>query len=261
MGKDNTIHVLEGKKACKVSTSGIFKKRESDTAIKDGHKRLRDLPLFLRPKKRKPKPKPEHPLSAEFSSAVEDSRKCIEEKNTSQLDSARDDLIFQALGTMQHARNRMQQAHDSDKSLQRPLDDELLELTSRNGAVITMTLGKRMNYYRKLVKKEEDKMDGLFEQYAKVSSQIQNMSMNYSGFSALETASKKPRAKTPRFENVDQRDLVAALEAEKERVWKAAGSVGEKAIAAMRANEKELQLQDKRRLQQLCESMFGEDDG
>ncbi|KAL9006417.1 MAG: hypothetical protein Q9188_000822 [Gyalolechia gomerana] len=257
MAGDKTIHTLEGKKACSVSTSGIFKKRGGGTLVKSGGKRLTGLPFFLRPKKRKPKPKPEHPLSAEFS--VEDSRKCIEDKNISQLGTARDDLVGQARRIMQHVRERMQEVEDSSNSLQRPLDDEVLEITRKNGAVITTTLGKRMNAYRELVKREEKSLHGLFEQYAEVSRQIENFALNCSGPSALEAVLKKPVAETLEFEDKDQRDLVAALEAEKERVRNAAISVGERAMEAMKANAKELKLEDRRRLQQLCESMFAED--
>ncbi|KAL8944041.1 MAG: hypothetical protein Q9211_000747 [Gyalolechia sp. 1 TL-2023] len=259
MARDKTIHTLEHKKARNVSTSEIFKKHNRNTLVKDGRKRLTGLPLFLRPKKRKSKPKPEHPLSAEFSSAVEDSRKCIEEKNISQLDTARDDLVGQARRVMQHARDRIQEVEDGSNSLQRPLDEEVLELTRKNGTVITTTLGKRMNAYRELVKREEKSLHGLFEQYAEVARQIENFALICFGVSAPEGVLKKPAAGTVEYEDADQRDLVAALEAEKERVRIAAASVSERAVEAMMANEKELKLEDTRRLQQICESMFADD--
>lgn len=255
MAGDKTSHALKGKKARKSSTSGIFKKHRGNTPVKDSRKRLNGPPFFLRPRKRKPKPKPEHPLSVEFSSvwndllgksnteivmlgAVENSRKCIEKMNTLQLNSARDGLIVQAQGIVQHAQDRIREGDNSNNSLRRPLSDEVLELTQKNGTVITTTLGKRMNAYRELVKREEKRLEGLFEKHAEVSSEIENFALDCFGSTSSELILKNSAAETLKFDNTDQRELAAALEAEKERVQKAADAVGEKAIEAMRANEK-----------------------
>ncbi|KAL8941063.1 MAG: hypothetical protein Q9216_002471 [Gyalolechia sp. 2 TL-2023] len=259
MARDNPMHRRDGKKARNVSTSGIFKKHKGNPSAEDARKGLTRLPRFLRPKKRNSKPKPEHPLSVEFSYTAEDSRKHIDEKNKSQLDTARDGHIGQARRMMQHARDRIQEVDDSSKSLQGPLDDEVLELTRKNGAVVRMTLGKRMNAYRELVQREESTLHGLFEQYAEVSRQIERLALDWFGPSPPEAVLEKPAAETLDFEDKDQRDLAAVLEAEKERVWNAAVLVGERAIEATRANERESKLEDRRRLQQLCESMFAED--
>ena len=170
--------------------------------------------------------------------AVETSRKSIEEKTLSQLDNARDGLIAQARSIMQQARDRMQKVDEHSNTLQKPLKDELLEVTRKNGSITTTTLGKRMGAYREFFNREEKKLEGLFVQWAEVSKQINDFAVEFFGPAALEKFLKDPSAGVPEPENADHRALMAALEAEKKRVQDTALSAGERAIEAMKANEK-----------------------
>ncbi|KAL8841030.1 MAG: hypothetical protein Q9170_001055 [Blastenia crenularia] len=173
-----------------------------------------------------------------LSGGVEQSRASIEKKITFQLNAARDGLATQTRGIVQQAKGRIQEVDDSSKSWQNPLHDELLEFTRKNGSIVTTTLGKRMSTYRDLVRREEKRLHGLHEQYAQVSKRIEDFTTKHLGTMPLESLLKKPTAETPEWEDLDRQNLKAALEAEKRRVEDTASSVGEKAMEAMKANEK-----------------------
>ncbi|KAL8738985.1 MAG: hypothetical protein Q9181_000267 [Wetmoreana brouardii] len=260
MAKTRPEHAAKGKEARTVSTSAIFKKHDDRPSHKDGQKRLGALRLFPSPDKGKPNRKSEHPLSVAFSESVEMSRQSIEEKTLSRLDNARDKFVTQTRGIIQQARDRVQEADNSTKDLQKPIDDELLELTRKDGTTITVTLGKRMTAYRKLVNREQERLKELFEQWAEVTKEINSLATKLFGQRGVENFLKDPCAENLGVDDAERRGLMAELEAEKERVRSAALVVGGKAVEAMKASEKDLETKHRTRMLQLCNSIFAEDD-
>lgn len=123
-------------------------------------------------------------------------------------------------------------------TITRPLNDEMLELTRKDGTIIKTTLGKRMSAYRKMVTHEGKTLDRLFEQWTEVSKQINDFAAKVFGSEGPRSLMSNPKAAIAGFETVEERQLVAELEAEKKRVQGAAAAAGEKAIEALKANEK-----------------------
>ncbi|KAI4156589.1 MAG: hypothetical protein L6R39_001099 [Caloplaca ligustica] len=255
MAKTKPTHRPDGKQARTISTTGIFKKRESDTTAGGGRKGLVGSGLPPLSKKRKHKLKPEHWLSKEFSGrqsslqkiigadkllleSVEDARKQVESTIISELDSARDGLITQAQSTLRKARDRVQEVDVSTDDMTKPLLDEVLELTRKDGSVITSTLGKRMKAYREMVIREQKTLDALFEQWADVSRQIDDWATKHSGPRDATGIMSNSDTNMAESDTTDQRGLVARLEAERKRVLDAAAAAGEKAMRAVKANEK-----------------------
>ncbi len=134
----------------------------------------------------------------------------------------------------------MQNADNSTKALLRSLDDELLELTRKDGTVVTMTLGKRIDAYRKLVSREKENLNRLFARWEEVSSQINGLAVTFFGAEGVEKILKggSHMAELPPFVDAEQRALMAEVEAELERAKVAAAAIGAKAVEAMKAAEK-----------------------
>ncbi|KAL9595049.1 MAG: hypothetical protein Q9219_006672 [cf. Caloplaca sp. 3 TL-2023] len=234
MVRDKTTPAPIDKKGRTIPTARIFKQRGGNVSAKQSA----DLSSLHRPQKLKPNAKPEHSLSVAFSAAVENSRKCIDKKTTSQLDATRDELLTQARHVIQQTQRRMQEVNDSSHILEKPLSEETLEITRRGGTVVTTTLGKRMCAYRELLEQEEMKLHDLFEQYAEVSKQIEEFSAKNFRPLQHQTALANQAAEMVDFGDVIDQDLVAALETERVRIQNATALVGKKAAEAMRANEK-----------------------
>lgn len=173
-----------------------------------------------------------------FLASVEHSRKYIEGTSTGGLDTTRDGLVAQTRVVLQQARDRTQEVDTKFTALTRPLDDEILELTRKDGTIITTTLGKRMSAYRKMVTHEEKTLNRLFEQWTEVSNRINDFATTLFGSQRARSIMSNPDARIADFEIVEERELAAKLEAEKKRVQDAAAAAGEKAMKAVKANEK-----------------------
>lgn len=170
--------------------------------------------------------------------SVEYSRKIIEEKSTSQLNVAQDALISEMRSVMEVTRGRRQEVDLNTSNITRPLNDEILELTRKDGAVITTTLGKRLTAYRKLLMHEEKTLNGLFEQWAEVSKQMNDFATKVFGPVAAKSIMSHPETDITDFETGEEQELLGRLEAEKERVEGAATAASDKAMRAVKANEK-----------------------
>ncbi|KAL8727398.1 MAG: hypothetical protein Q9166_006070 [cf. Caloplaca sp. 2 TL-2023] len=260
MAKIQSQPAAGGKPVGHVSTSGIFEKLKTHDQLRNGRQRLTGRRSFLVSQSSKRKRKVQHPLAEAFSGTVEESRRSIENGTKTRLDTVRDALITQNRAILQTARDRSDKADNSSRELQRPLDDELLELTRRDGTVITMTLGKRMNAYRKLVDRERENLNKLFEQWQEVTSEINSFATELFGPKGIESILGNTNAELPVFETADLRALMAQLEAEKDKARAVAAAIGAKAIKAMEAGEKDLTVKHKQNMLQLCNSMFGEDE-
>ena len=135
----------------------------------------------------------------------------------------------------------MQNADNSTKTLLRSLDDELLELTRKDGTVVTMTLGKRIDAYRKLVLREKENLNRLFARWDEVSREINGLAVKFFGAEGVEKILKSgsgDMAELPPFVDAEQRALMAEVEAEMERAKVAAAAIGAKAVEAMKTAEK-----------------------
>ncbi|KAL8908625.1 MAG: hypothetical protein Q9207_000713 [Kuettlingeria erythrocarpa] len=232
MARTKPTHSSRGKKIRTISTSGIFKAHKRHDSRKNGEK---DLAI---PRLRKRRPRPEHWLSKGFSASVDHSRKYIEETSTGAMDTARDGLLAQTRVVLQEARNRTQEVDRKISALTRPLCDEMLELTRKDGTIITTTLGKRMSAYRKMVTHEEKTLNRLLEQWTEVSNRINDFATKLFGSQGARSITSIPNPGVADFESVEERELIANLEAEKKRVQDAAAAAGEKAMRAVKANEK-----------------------
>ncbi|KAL8784669.1 MAG: hypothetical protein Q9213_003839 [Squamulea squamosa] len=240
MGKNRSNPAPGGKPVGYISTSGIFKQHKSHAPLKNGRHHPNGLQSFpiLKSKSSKRKHKTEHPLSEAFSDAIEHSRQSIENKTKARLDEVRDALITQNRSIMHNARHRIEKVDSSTKDLQRPLDDELLELTRKDGTIVTMTLGKRMDAYRKLINREKENLNKLFEQWQDVSRKINSLASDLFGSEGVESILKGADAELPKLNSAEQRALMAEVEAEKERAQSAAAAIGVKAVKLMRSGEK-----------------------
>ncbi|KAL8928376.1 MAG: hypothetical protein Q9172_000968 [Xanthocarpia lactea] len=264
MAKNRSNPAAGGKAIGYTSTAGIFKQHKSHVQSKDRRqqrpKALRSVPI---PKPHKHKHKTQHPLSEAFSDTIEESRQSIEKRTTSRLNTIRDALISQTHSLMHSARERMQNADNSTKALLRSLDDELLELTHKDGTVVTMTVGKRIDAYRKLLLREKENLNRLFARWEEVSSEINGLAMTFFGAEGVEKILKGgsgDKAELPDFVDVEQRALMVEVETELERAEVAAAAIGARAVEAMKTAEKELTIKHKHNMLQLCNSMFGEED-
>ncbi|KAL8766469.1 MAG: hypothetical protein Q9209_006763 [Squamulea sp. 1 TL-2023] len=238
MGKNRSYPAPGGKPFGHISTSGIFKQHKSYAPLKHGRQHPTDLPAFPVKKSKKRKHKTEHPLSKAFSDTIDDSCQTIENKTKARLDKVCDALNSQTRSIMHEARDRMEKADHSTKYLQRPLEDELLELTRKDGTIVTMTLGKRMDAYRKLVNREKENLNHLFEQWQDVSREINGFATTLFGSKGVESILNGTDAVPPELESAEQRALVAEMEAAKERARCAAKAIGTKAVKLMRTGEK-----------------------
>ncbi|KAI4278127.1 MAG: hypothetical protein LQ337_001271 [Flavoplaca oasis] len=210
MGKDRSNPAPPGKSVGFASTSGIFKKLGTNPKSKDGRQHN-----------------------------VEESRQKIEQGTNARLDNVRDALITQTLSSISEVRDRKQKVDNSCKDLERPIDDELLELTRKDGTAVTMTLGKRMDAYRKLLKRENQNLNGLFEQWQEVSKEISSLITDLFGPEAAESILKGgTHTELPEFDSAEHRALMAEIQAEKEKAQAAAVAIGAKAVKLMKTGEK-----------------------
>ncbi|KAL8901542.1 MAG: hypothetical protein Q9192_000486 [Flavoplaca navasiana] len=237
MGKDRSNPAPPGKSVGFASTSGIFKKLGADPKSKDGRQR----PLSAtKPNKRRHRT--EHPLSSIFTVVadnVEESRQKIEHGTNARLNNVRDALIAQTLSSISEVRDRKQKVDNSCKDLERPIDDEVLELTRKDGTAVTMTLGKRMDAYRKLLKRENQNLNGLFEQWQEVSKEINSLITDLFGPEGAESILKGgTHTELPEFDSVEHRALMAEMQAEQEKAQAAAVAIGAKAVKLMKTGEK-----------------------
>ncbi|KAL8874186.1 MAG: hypothetical protein Q9174_000452 [Haloplaca sp. 1 TL-2023] len=194
---------------------------------------------------------------------LQKSHTTFEEKSQSRLDNIRDRLITRTQDIMQDAHDCMTQATDSSQDLQKPIEDAVLEFTRKDGTVTTTSLGDRMHAYRRLVNREQKRLDELFTQRAGVQKEIDSLFaelLKPMGSHDL----KDLMAGSPMLDRVAQGKLFEELEAEKQRVKDASEAVGKKAIKAMEAGEKELASKYKQQMQkiwlQLCQSMNADND-
>lgn len=255
MARTKPTHSPGGKKIRTISTSGIFRTHRRHKSPEDGKKSLAGSRLVTLPRLRKRRPRPEHWLSKQFSgqyclpgpirtadmlflASIEHSRKHVEGVSTLGLNTARDALVTQTRIVLQEARDRRQEVDTKTGTITRPLTDEMLELTRKDETIIKTTLGRRMNAYRKMVTHEEKTLDRLFEQWAEVSKQINDFAVKVFGSEWPRSLISNPKAAIAGFETVEERQLLAKLEAEKKRVQGAAAAAGEKAMEALKANEK-----------------------
>ena len=183
--------------------------------------------------------KQDRPTHAVVADNVEESRQKIEQGTSARLDTVRDALITQTLSSISEVRERKQRADNSCKDLERPIDDELLELTRKDGTAVTMTLGKRMDAYRKLLKRENQNLNGLFEQWQEVSKEINSLIIDLFGPEGAESILKGgTHTELPEFDGVEHRALVAEMQAEQEKAQAAAVAIGAKAVKLMETGEK-----------------------
>ncbi|KAL8673477.1 MAG: hypothetical protein Q9168_002083 [Polycauliona sp. 1 TL-2023] len=220
------------------SASGIFKKSKSHAKSHNERHRPTSLQAPPIPKTKKRKHKAEHPLSAAFSNNIEDSRQKIEQETTARLDDVHDTLVTQIQSSVHNVQNRLSKSDSSNKDLDRPLDDELLELTRKDGTIVTMTLGKRIDAYRKLLKREKQNLARLFEQWQTCSQEIDTLTMELFGPAADTHKSATTHTERPEFENAEQLALMAEMRAEIQRAQTDAAAIGAKAIELMRTGEK-----------------------
>ncbi|KAL8853218.1 MAG: hypothetical protein Q9221_001952 [Calogaya cf. arnoldii] len=238
MAKERAYPAPKGKLVGSTSTSGISKKHKFHVQLKNGHQHPTGPQYPSVPKSNKRKHRTQHPLSGLFSDNIEDSRQKIWEGTKARLDDVRDALVSQAHSTMHDLQERMQKDYNSTKDLQRPLDDELLELTRKDGTVVTMTLGKRIDAYRKLVNREKQTLNKLFEQWQEVSREINTFTTELFGSESAENILKGTDTEVPGFDSAEQRALMAELDAEMERARTAAAAIGAKAVKLMQTGEK-----------------------
>lgn len=165
------------------------------------------------------------------------SRKHIEKTTISELDAACNGLVTQTLSIMQSARDRMEEVDANTDNIAKPLSDELLELTRKDGTSITTSLGKRMKAYRELVTREEKTLNELFEQWVEVSRRIDDFGTKHFGPTGVKSLKSKTNADMAECEGGEEQEVVARLAAERKRVLDAAAAAGEKAMKAVRANE------------------------
>lgn len=178
------------------------------------------------------------PTDANIADNVQESRQKIEEGTKARLADVRDALVSQTHSTVLDVQDRLQKDHNRSKDLQRPLDDELLEITRKDGTVVTMTLGKRIDAYRRLVHREKQNLNSLFEQWQQVSGEINRLATELLGSEGSDNILKGIDAVAPDFDGVEQRALTGRLEAEMERAQAEAAAIGAKAVKQMKTGEK-----------------------
>lgn len=178
------------------------------------------------------------PTDANIADNVHESRQKIEEGTKARLANVRDALVSQTHSTVLDVQDRLQKDHSRSKDLQRPLDDELLEITRQDGTVVTMTLGKRIDAYRRLVHREKQNLNSLFEQWQQVSREINTLATELLGSEGSDNILKGIDAVAPDFDGVEQRALTVRLEAERERAQAEAAAIGAKAVKQMKTGEK-----------------------
>ncbi|KAL9589986.1 MAG: hypothetical protein Q9203_001224 [Teloschistes exilis] len=185
------------------------------------------------------------------------SRQAVEDRILSRLEKVYDAFVGQTREMMEYARQRIEEAESQDDRLQRPLDDELLEFTRKDGSITTATLGERMKAYRKLLAQEQKRLERLFQQGVEVSKKINAVAITLFGVPDGQDSIKDLDA---RRENTELRALKENLEAESERAKSDALALGAKAVKTMTACEKDLASKHKARMLRLCETMFDDDD-
>ncbi|KAL8695304.1 MAG: hypothetical protein Q9218_000203 [Villophora microphyllina] len=264
MAKTKPEHQTKDKKARIFSTNAIFKKNNKGTSNIDSRKRLVGLRLCPTSIKGKTKHRARHqnPHSVAFDETIKESRHAIEERTLSRLENVHNGLVGQVHDIMEHTRQRMEDAESHVDQLRRSLDDDLLELTRKDGTITTVTLGERMKAYRRLLSREQNRLEGLFEQWKEVSKAINDIAIQVFGAQIGKDFTRDPDVENPLHEHVELRALEDKLKAESERAKSGALALGEKAVKVMKASEKDLDSRNKIRMLQICESMFADhDDG
>ncbi|KAI4259384.1 MAG: hypothetical protein LQ352_000793 [Teloschistes flavicans] len=262
MAKTKPGHAAKDNKARTFSTSAVFKNTKPNSNP-DNQKRLVGLRLCPGSTKSKPKrtPKLQNPRSVAFNETILESRQAVEERTLSRLEKVHDGLVGQTHEIMKHTRQRIGEAENHENRLQRPLDDELLELTRKDGSITTVTLGERMKAYRRLLAQERKSLEGLFEQVVEVSQKINAVAITLCGLPEGQDRIKDLDTGRPGKADAELRALKEKLKAEGERAKSGTFALGAKAVKSMTASEKDLDSKQKTRMLQLCERMFDDDDG
>ncbi|KAL8662504.1 MAG: hypothetical protein Q9202_004649 [Teloschistes flavicans] len=256
MAKTKPGHAAKDNKARTFSTSAVFKNTKPNSNP-DNQKRLVGLRLCPGSTKSKPKrtPKLQNPRSVAFDGqcalhslirnahtvtleTILESRQAVEERTLSRLEKVHDGLVGQTHEIMKHTRQRIGEAENHENRLQRPLDDELLELTRKDGSITTVTLGERMKAYRRLLAQERKSLEGLFEQVVEVSQKINAVAITLCGLPEGQDRIKDLDTGRPGKADAELRALKEKLKAEGERAKSGTFALGAKAVKSMTASEK-----------------------
>lgn len=167
--------------------------------------------------------------------ALLESRQAVEERILSRLEKVHDAFVGQTREMMENARQRIEEAESHNDRLQRPLDDELLEFTRKDGSITTVTLGERMKAYRKLFSQEQNRLEQLFKRDVEVSKKINAVAIALFGVPDGQESIKDPDAGR---KNTELQALKEKFEAESERAKSGALALRAKAVKTMAASEK-----------------------
>ncbi|KAL9001220.1 MAG: hypothetical protein Q9169_000404 [Polycauliona sp. 2 TL-2023] len=221
------------------SISGIFKKPKTHAPSHHEQQRPTSLQALPAPTSKKRKHRAEHPLSAAFSDNIESSRQKLSQETNTRLDDVHNAHLTQIQSSIRSVRDRTSQIDIDSRTLQRPLDDELLEFTRKDGTTITMTLGKRIDAHRKLLNREKANLDRLFEQERSCEKEIESLVADIFGPHGAAPVLRGTDATLLEFESAEQLALKAELRAEIQRAQTAAAAIGAKAIKLMKTGDKD----------------------
>ena len=154
------------------------------------------------------------------------------------MQSVHKDLTAEADKIGQHAQEQMQAIAQKSNDILKPLDDEILELVRKDGAVITVSLKERLDFYRKLIAKEEKSLVELSRELAKVQKEIDDFAVEVFGAAGAKILRHVQDGKVPRLESAEQKQIEDEVEREQKHCLDAVAKLGEEAIKEMKGAEK-----------------------
>ena len=247
-----------------VSTSRIFKKAEAHGEI--GHQLqqknatatgslFRKSNKYSKPVKRHTKG-PEHPLALAFSGQfsrllmwssrltvawlenIEQSREHIQQNATTSLDSIHENITERLNEARDRSQALAQAAAKTHDELVRPIDQEQLQFTSRDGRPAgTAILGHRIKRFKKIIAAEEKELASLWTQWTEVQQEITNFASETLGSGTLETLAKNSATMIQRYTSEEQKKATEELEAEGERLRDEIAGVSKASLDQMKASE------------------------
>ncbi|MCJ1225099.1 hypothetical protein MMC12_001748 [Toensbergia leucococca] len=245
-----------------VSTSRIFKKAEAHGEI--GHQLqqknatatgslFRKSNKYSKPVKRHTKG-PEHPLALAFSENIEQSREHIQQNATTSLDSIHENITERLNEARDRSQALAQAAAKTHDELVRPIDQEQLQFTSRDGRPAgTAILGHRIKRFKKIIAAEEKELASLWTQWTEVQQEITNFASETLGSGTLETLAKNSATMIQRYTSEEQKKATEELEAEGERLRDEIAGVSKASLDQMKASEEEMIIREKQARKKVLE--------
>ncbi|MCJ1243445.1 Nuclear envelope morphology protein 1 [Trapelia coarctata] len=216
---------------------------------------------------------PEHILARDFSGMIanackvswvdeiptekiEISRAQILQDATTRLDSTHHILLERLATTSAQSANFVEEAMTARDDLARPLAEEKLQFTGKDGKPSGMVLlGDRMKRFKKVIMKEEKELAALWKEWAEVQELIAGVGVELLGSHAMEVLGQQLVEPTTGTDSVDSGKAAQEIEGEKEKLKQEIETMSNGLIEKTYTSEKEMDTKTQKQRQDFLSAL------